>query len=90
MLSAAISLILAQIGICFAGSRCTKIETPCLSMTRKLPGEDEERPRRNSDEERPRRNSTDSQMSQVMQAREEIAPGVVTREDVEKMLSRFN
>jgi hypothetical protein len=29
-----ISLLLAQIGQCFMGSRCTKINTPCLSLER--------------------------------------------------------
>ena len=30
------TLLVAQIGQCFMGSRCTKIETPCMSLERQV------------------------------------------------------
>jgi hypothetical protein len=49
----AVSLMLSQVGICFAGSRCTKIKSPCFEVERELSHEEEERPKR------PRRMSED-------------------------------
>jgi len=33
-LAIAVSILLANVGMCMAGSRCTKISTPCLQVER--------------------------------------------------------
>lgn len=32
----AVTIILAQVGICMAGSRCTHIKTPCFELDRQI------------------------------------------------------
>jgi hypothetical protein len=32
----AVTIILAQLGICMAGSRCTHIKTPCFELDRQI------------------------------------------------------
>jgi hypothetical protein len=35
-----VTIILAQLGVCMAASRCTKITTPCFQLERTLPPDD--------------------------------------------------
>ena len=36
LFATAAALIISQFGVCFAASRCTEINTPCLSLKRHL------------------------------------------------------
>ena len=52
----AVSLLLSNVGICMAGSRCTRIVTPCLELERQVDPDEKQnslRPRRPSFGQRP-------------------------------------